>query len=106
MGVRHARRELEALIHTVGLLLLHAHGIVLGLGVLLSIGLVHGDLTDDFLSKVLKHGVEEQLDVLTRLGRLGLNVLCDLNALVLLSLRKLINLLYISGLAGVNEAEC
>ena len=105
MGVGHASWELKALIHTVCLFLLHAHCVVLWLWVLLSVGLIHSDLTDNLFTQILEHSIEEQLDVLARLGRLGLNVLCDLDALVLLCLSELVNLLDVSSLAGVYEAE-
>ena len=91
MGVGHAGGELEALINTVGLLLLHAHGVVLGLGVLLSICLVHCNFSDDLISEAFEDGIEQELNVVAGLLRLGLNELGHSVACVFLSLSELVD---------------
>lgn len=77
MSVGHTSWELELLVDRVVLILLHADGIVLGLWVLLGIGLIHGDLTDDLVTQLLQDLVKEKLDVLARVLRLLLNLLGD-----------------------------
>ena len=63
MSVGHSSGELQSLIDTVGLLLLHAHGIVFWLWVLLSICLIHGDFADNLISELLENSIKEQFNV-------------------------------------------
>ena len=104
MGVGHAGGEFKALIDAVSLLLLHAHSVVLGLGVLLCISFVHRDFTDDLVSELLQDSVKEELDVLTRLGRFLLNPLDNLPALLFLGLEEVVYILVLSSLARIHES--
>ena len=103
MGVGHACRELKSFVHTVGLLFLHAHCIVFGLWVFLSICLVHSDFSDDLITQLLEDGVEKELDILTRFFGLLSNLLSDLHASVFLSLGEVVDVLVFGLLAGVHE---
>ena len=103
MGVGHASRELKALVDAVSLFLLHAYSVVLGLGVLLGVGFVHRDFTDDLVSQLRQDSVEEELDVLTGLGRFLLNPLDNLPALLLLGLEEVVDVLVLLALARIHE---
>ena len=65
MSAGHTGWEVKLLVDAVGLLLLHRDCIVLGLGVLLGVSLVHGDLTDDLFTEFLEDCLEEKTNVLS-----------------------------------------
>jgi len=103
MGVGHTCGELKSLIHTVRLLFLHAHCIVLGLWIFLSVCLVHSDLTDDLVTQLLEDGVEKELDILARFLGLLCDLLGDLHASVFLRLGEVVDVFVLGLLAGVHE---
>ena len=104
MSVSHASWEFETLIDAVSLLLLHRDGIVFGFRVLLSISLIHGDLTDDLVAKLFEDGIKEQLHVFTGIATLLFDSLGDSDTFIFLCLRELVDFLLFGRLACVDES--
>ena len=86
MSVGHACREAQLVIAVVGLLTLHAHGVVLWLGMVLLALLIERNFSEDALAEFSEDLVDTFLDVCSCFTRLIFNLLCNLVTLVQLSL--------------------